>query len=638
MNFLLTWATNLRHPSGVEDRMQAKTALHLAALDWAGRGVPVFPCSPGTKRPMPGSSGFKQATCDPSVIDAWWAETPDANVAIFPGGATPELAVIDTDPPTGENAWLALEAEHGATPTYTIRTPRGGFHRYFLGSIPPTTSGLAEHIDTRGVGSYTLVPPSITPDGAYSSASLTPLAVLPAWVTGALGATKRPSIAASPDVKLDTGPNVQRAIQFLRDTAIPAVEWSGGNSRTYGVAAAVQGLGLSRDTTYELMLEHYNPRCSPPWNEDELGVICDHAVAYAQDEAGAHAVASPASTFAPALDKLGVLVAGPQFSYKLWTLAEARGRPPPSWLIPGVLHRNSQAVLYGPPNVGKTWVALDWALAISTGPAAQQVIFYAGEGFEDLVHHRIAAYAAAHPEAGDPMILVSEDMPNFADTETVKAMIREWDEQGAQPSMIVFDTYARAMGGMNENDTRDVNAFVTAAATFKRHWNCTSLILHHSGKNAGLGARGSNALLGAVDTEWELVAHEAVHALEVTCTKMRMGQKPKDALCYETRKVGPGLILQPISVADLRTLTGKNDKLSRDKVAAALAKIGAIGPDEHVTSDALAIELHVHPQEEAPEDTRAQQGRIARALRARASKDLAGYAYGEGPSLLWGLP
>jgi len=58
----------------------------------------VFPCAPGTKRPLT-ERGFLDATKDPAQIKRWWVKTPNANVAI----ATAGLIVIDVD---RESTWM----------------------------------------------------------------------------------------------------------------------------------------------------------------------------------------------------------------------------------------------------------------------------------------------------------------------------------------------------------------------------------------------------------------------------------------------------------------------------------------------------------------------------------------------------
>lgn len=40
---------------------------------------------------------------------------------------------------------------------------------------------------------------------------------------------------------------------------------------------------------------------------------------------------------------------------------------PPTWLIEDLIPEHATAVLYGGSNIGKSFIALDWALAVATG-------------------------------------------------------------------------------------------------------------------------------------------------------------------------------------------------------------------------------------------------------------------------------
>src|SRR5829696_498645 len=66
-----------------------------AALAYARRGVPVFPCEPGGKRPLT-YNGFWDSSADPRRVAAWWDRWPDANLGV-PTGERSGLLVLDID-------------------------------------------------------------------------------------------------------------------------------------------------------------------------------------------------------------------------------------------------------------------------------------------------------------------------------------------------------------------------------------------------------------------------------------------------------------------------------------------------------------------------------------------------------------
>src|SRR3712207_9370934 len=95
-----------------------------AALAYARRGVPVFPCEPGGKRPLT-YNGFWEATTDLRVIERWWKRWPSANVGI-PTGKKSGLLVLDVDLDNGGPESLArLERADGPAPK-TARVRTGG--------------------------------------------------------------------------------------------------------------------------------------------------------------------------------------------------------------------------------------------------------------------------------------------------------------------------------------------------------------------------------------------------------------------------------------------------------------------------------------------------------------------------------
>lgn len=140
-----------------------RSELHAAALRYARRDWPVFPCVPGDKRPLT-SRGHLDATTDPSRITSWWNRWPNANIGV-PTGERSGLLVLDVDGDEGRQTLETLEQEHGRLPaTLRVSTPNGGEHIYF--QYPPGTEvrnsagKLGPGIDVRGEGGYVLAPPS----------------------------------------------------------------------------------------------------------------------------------------------------------------------------------------------------------------------------------------------------------------------------------------------------------------------------------------------------------------------------------------------------------------------------------------------------------------------------------------------
>lgn len=154
-------------------------------LTLAALGYHVFQLQAGRKNPLPGSSGFKDATTDPEVI-LRWPEHTNTGVATGASG----LVVLDCDnhtddaPPepwnvpgvaTGEDAlallWAAEaeagRADPGSSPWAecpAVLTPSGGTHLYYragLGTVRNSASKLAWQVDVRANGGYVVAPGAV---------------------------------------------------------------------------------------------------------------------------------------------------------------------------------------------------------------------------------------------------------------------------------------------------------------------------------------------------------------------------------------------------------------------------------------------------------------------------------------------
>jgi Bifunctional DNA primase/polymerase, N-terminal len=177
-----------------------------AALDYAARGWPVFPChamrdgqctcrksdchSPGKHPRFRGS--FKHATTDSERIQQWWTKYPDANVAIAMGAAS-GLIVLDLDPRNyGDLTLDELEAQYSKLPKTVVSfTGGGGAHYFFRYLTEPIRSGkgvLGPGLDIQSDGTYIVAPPSRHASGreyeweVSSHPDQVPIAALPPWI------------------------------------------------------------------------------------------------------------------------------------------------------------------------------------------------------------------------------------------------------------------------------------------------------------------------------------------------------------------------------------------------------------------------------------------------------------------------
>ena len=194
---------------------------------------------------------------------------------------------------------------------------------------------------------------------------------------------------------------------------------------------------------------------------------------------------------------------------------------PVKWMIDKVLPVGSFSALFGPPGSFKSFIALDIAEAIATGrtwmgnEVSEQgaVLYLCGEGFGG-VGARIKAIKQHHgTEDGAPIYVIRHQLNLRSSVEDFNALMIAVEnlvtELGIDFKLIIIDTLARAFGGGNENDSSDMGSFISSCGRIQSIvQDCALMILHHSGKDATKGLRGHSSLLGAVDTELELIRFE----------------------------------------------------------------------------------------------------------------------------------
>ena len=172
--------------------------------------------------------------------------------------------------------------------------------------------------------------------------------------------------------------------------------------------------------------------------------------------------------------------------------------------------------MYGAPGEGKTFVALDLAYHVAAGKPwmdrkvhAGPVLYLAYEGTGGM-RKRAQAILQKHGQTDVPLYIHAADY-NLRDVTGRKALGSLLAVLPEKPVLIVLDTLARALKGGDENSAQDMGALNDAVGALVEATGACVLLIHHSGKNKNAGARGSSALLGAIDTELE-VEGKAVHA------------------------------------------------------------------------------------------------------------------------------
>lgn len=489
------------------------------ALAYAQAGFPVFPvhtpelpylgaeeyvcscgnpnCSNVGKHPRT-TQGFKAATTDLAQVDKWWSTWPEANIGM-PTGTPSGLIVIDAD--TDAATKFILDQ---AIPDMLDASSGRGVHFYFLrpDNIRITNSAgkLAPGLDVRGEGGYVVLPSSLHRSGSrYQWGADSILTGVPPELPEGLAER-----IAAPSTSTPSG--------------APAEIISGErNERLISLAGAMRRWGFEQAEIAAALQEANRNRCNPPLPESEVAAIARSAARY---------------------EAVGVeLNLGTPSQIRLYERDALDSLPRPKWLIQDHLVQTTISVVFGPSNVGKTFLALDMAACIATStpffryadggpfPTTEGVVVYlAAEGAFGITPRINAWEKDRGVRIPSNNFYVIPDAVQLMDTEQVSKLLGVLGETFAPPKLVVIDTLARCAAGAEENSATDMGQIIAHADAIRTYWGDDGpnvMLLHHTGKS-GEQERGSTALRGAADTMLRMWRpSEGSDTAKVSCSKQK---------------------------------------------------------------------------------------------------------------------
>ena len=232
---------------------------------------------------------------------------------------------------------------------------------------------------------------------------------------------------------------------------------------------------------------------------------------------GARVVVSPVSSdvndYVQGGGDLLSLLDPPKEKPWLTPVSEFCKQPAPiRWLVKHWIQDMAMIMVHGPSGSGKTFVVLDWCMRISSQQEAQQeewcgelvkpgsVVYLAGEGHQGL-RGRVAAWMQYHHQSDIDMV-ISRSGTDLNTPEGLQKTITAIRDLPETPRLIVVDTLHRFLQG-DENSAQDTKTMLDACSLLMREFNCSVLLVHHTGVNqeAQHRGRGSSAWKGALDIE-----------------------------------------------------------------------------------------------------------------------------------------
>ena len=176
------------------------------------------------------------------------------------------------------------------------------------------------------------------------------------------------------------------------------------------------------------------------------------------------------------------------------------------WLVDELWAKQAVGIIGGEPKCGKSFLALDLAVAVAAGvpclrhfAAAQTgpVLMYAAEDAGHIVRSRLEGIAGAAGTPFDKLDIAVIDVPALRlDHRADRQRLQETVER-LKPRLVVLDPRVR-LHGVDENAVADIAPILGFLRDLQRRFETAVLLVHHARKSGatrpGQALRGSSEL------------------------------------------------------------------------------------------------------------------------------------------------
>ncbi|HUZ47307.1 MAG TPA: bifunctional DNA primase/polymerase [Terriglobia bacterium] len=436
----------------------ALSPLGQAALAYARKGWPVFPCEPRGKKPLC-EHGLKDSTTEEEVIRAWWTRWAEANI----GHPTGDGVVLDIDGAEGEQALAALEAKHGKLPLTLVSKTGKGRHLYFTPNGTPirnSTGKLGPHLDIRGAGGYVILPPSVHASGSvYQWVNKAKRATLPGWIAALLSEPTQPQQSTPAAGKIPPG---QRHAHLIK------------------IAGSLRTKDVSEQAVLAACLAENSARCEPPKPENEVRALV--ADIFRRYEPGTPAKAEMLNP---------------------WTSVEGlatfleNGDDEAQFLDPEkrVLARAGVTEIFAPRGLGKSLYAL-W-LAVNVATSGLRVLYIDRDNPRQVVRTRLRGFGATG-ELQNLQIITREKCPPLTNA-GAWALFPYSDYD-----VVMLDSFDSAAEGIGEQDSAKPSRAIAPVLDLARRENGPAVLILGNTIKSAAHSRGSGVVEDRADIVFEV--------------------------------------------------------------------------------------------------------------------------------------
>lgn len=250
-----------------------KTKMLEAAVSYAQRGWPVFPCKvskePYTKR------GHLDATTNIDQIKSWWSRWPEAGIGFAPPA---DIVILDIDikhdqGKFGDETLADWEQKHGELPDTVLALTGGGGKHYFFTTPHPLgcKNGLLPSIDLKTKGGYVILPPSMHSSGkryewdVLQGLDDVPIAPIPGPMLGMISETLETNVTRRQEVP-------KQILEGERNTTL------------FRLACSLRAKGFSETAILAAISQTNEESCLPPLSDREVKTLVNSSAKYKRGE------------------------------------------------------------------------------------------------------------------------------------------------------------------------------------------------------------------------------------------------------------------------------------------------------------------------------------------------------------------
>lgn len=484
-----------------------------------------------------------------------------------------DVIVVDVDPrnfPAGRDSLAELAAAFGLPLTSAPHVLTGnlehpGHHFYFR---KPAGAVLLDSVDGfagvefKSLGRQVVAPGSVHPTGGLYcwAPDSPPLHRMPDLPARLVEAARRPERRRATGAGEITAEQLAASLEYLDPTDFR--EHDAWRELMMACHHATDGAGRQEFidwSTSDPKFADHEWSVGRRW--DSLHADRDDAVTIATlrrrlNEAGADIAPPDAADDFDVWDEIEP--AEERSRWNFLSLDDVESLPPPKWLVPGVLTEGSLAAIYGAPESGKSFLAVDMSMAIAGGidwhgrqVERGGVLYIAAEGAPGL-GKRFRAWKVDRCAQGRgfDLHLMRDDLNLAAEKDGgVRAFVQAVTDELGPLRLIVVDTLNQTAAGADENSAKDMGRYIASMKLLRNATGAAVVVVHHSGKDLSKGMRGSTALLGAMDTTIEVERASDGHSIKVTVKKQKDAER-EPPMRFNMETVGDSLVLRPTVMVD----------------------------------------------------------------------------------------